>query len=134
MLSLPDSPEQPAVPTRVFFAGSDSRAHWQARAGTPLQSSPLCSPLATASSSAGSKSLGPIGKRVRAANSVLERDGAAIVAAFAPDKKAEGLAALDDLKKVRAMECLCLLFALTGHSCVVLRRTRRPRAWLRWTT
>lgn len=47
----------------------------------------------------GSKSLGPIGKRVRSANSVLERDSATIVAAFAADKKADGLAALDDLKK-----------------------------------
>ncbi|KAL4447585.1 hypothetical protein ABPG75_004804 [Micractinium tetrahymenae] len=47
----------------------------------------------------GSKSLGPIGKHVRAANSTLERDGNAIVAAFAPDKKAAGLAALDGLKQ-----------------------------------
>ena len=56
---------------------------------------------------AGSKSLGPIGKRVRAANSILEKDSAVIIAAFAPDKKAEGLAALDDLKKVQMFSCEC---------------------------
>ncbi|EFN59625.1 hypothetical protein CHLNCDRAFT_33486 [Chlorella variabilis] len=47
----------------------------------------------------GSKSLGPIGRRVRAASSVLEREGSAITAAFAADKKAAGLAAVEGLKQ-----------------------------------
>ncbi|PSC68158.1 Peptidyl-prolyl cis-trans chloroplastic [Micractinium conductrix] len=46
----------------------------------------------------GSKSLGPIGKHVRAASSIIEREGSTITAAFAPDKKASGLAALEGLK------------------------------------
>jgi cyclophilin family peptidyl-prolyl cis-trans isomerase len=47
----------------------------------------------------GKKPLGKVGSRVRAAAAVLEKQGPAIVADFAPDKKATGQAAIADLKK-----------------------------------
>ncbi|KAL4856839.1 Peptidyl-prolyl cis-trans isomerase [Chlorella vulgaris] len=47
----------------------------------------------------GSKSLGPVGKSVRTASSTLDREGAAITAAFAPERKAAGLAAVESLKQ-----------------------------------
>lgn len=47
----------------------------------------------------GSKSLGPISKRVRAAQSVLERDSKTIVADFAPESTKDGNAALANLQK-----------------------------------
>lgn len=51
---------------------------------------------------AGSKSLGPVGKRVRSASATLDREQAKIVGALAADKKADGLAAIEDLKQVGA--------------------------------
>ena len=60
----------------------------------PAASLPACLPAR-----AGSKSLGPIGKHVRAASSTLDREGAAIVAALAADKKDAGLVALEGLKQ-----------------------------------
>mmetsp|Transcript_34778 Transcript_34778/g.88082 ORF Transcript_34778/g.88082 Transcript_34778/m.88082 type:complete len:421 (-) Transcript_34778:340-1602(-) len=47
----------------------------------------------------GSKSLGPVARSVRNAQSTLKSQRAAIVAAFAPDKKAAGTAALEALDK-----------------------------------
>jgi hypothetical protein len=46
----------------------------------------------------GSKSLGPVARSVRTAESTLQREEKAIIAAFAADKKADGLAALAGLK------------------------------------
>ena len=46
----------------------------------------------------GSKSLGNVSRRVRAASSVLERESKTILADLAPDRKAEGSAALDKLR------------------------------------
>lgn len=46
----------------------------------------------------GSKSLGTVGKRVRGAARVLEREGKTITADFAPDRKEAGMAAFDKLK------------------------------------
>ena len=46
----------------------------------------------------GSKSLGTVGKRVRTAQSVIDRDAKAIVADFAPDRAASGNAALASLR------------------------------------
>lgn len=46
----------------------------------------------------GSKSLGPVARSVRTAESTLQREEKAIIAAFAADKKADGLAALEGLK------------------------------------
>jgi cyclophilin family peptidyl-prolyl cis-trans isomerase len=46
----------------------------------------------------GNKSLGSVGKRVRGAASVLDREGKTIIADFAPDRKAAGMAAFDKLK------------------------------------
>ncbi|KAK9828041.1 hypothetical protein WJX81_004327 [Elliptochloris bilobata] len=47
----------------------------------------------------GSKALGPVSKAVRKAHSVLANDRTKIIAAFAPDKKDKGLAAMARLDK-----------------------------------
>lgn len=61
-----------------------------------------------------------VSKSVRAVSSVLERDNASIVGAFAPDKKAEGLSALDSLK-----QSLVALQVLHAHiACAPARRQR----------
>jgi len=47
----------------------------------------------------GSKSLGPVARAVRSSQDILSRQKDAIIKAFAPDKKAAGLAALDSLNQ-----------------------------------
>lgn len=47
----------------------------------------------------GSKKLGSVAKRVRAASSLIEREGKTITASFAPDLKNKGSVALDSLRQ-----------------------------------
>ena len=46
----------------------------------------------------GSKTLGNVSKRVRKASSVLEKESKTIIADFAPDRKADGMAAIEKLR------------------------------------